>query len=134
MLEAADPYAVATMGLLDEPALQRRRPFAVDLDAEGSLLIFGAGGSGKSTLLRTLAISLAQRSSPEEFQVYGLDFATRALTALEALPHCGHVIAADDEERVERLLAQLRITLESRKELLREDRSLHALGVPGRGR
>jgi S-DNA-T family DNA segregation ATPase FtsK/SpoIIIE len=116
-LETADPSAVRGRGLLDEPALQRRRPFAVDLDAAGSLLVFGAGGSGKSTLLRTLAISLAQRSSPEELQVYGLDFATRALSSLEALPHCGHVIAADDEERVERLLAQLRITLEARKEL-----------------
>ena len=116
-VENADPGAVATVGLFDEPALQRRRPFAVDLGAEGSLLIFGAGGSGKSTLLRTLAISLAQRSSPDELQVYALDFATRALAALEALPHCGHVIPADDEERVERLLAQLRITLEARKEL-----------------
>lgn len=116
-VETADAAAVATVGLLDEPALQRRRPFAIDLDAEGSLLVFGAGGSGKSAFLRTLALSLAARSSPDALHVYGLDFATRALTALETLPHCGHVIAADDEERVERLLAQLRITLERRKEL-----------------
>jgi S-DNA-T family DNA segregation ATPase FtsK/SpoIIIE len=114
--DAADPTAVATLGLLDEPALQRQRAFVLDLEREGSLLVFGAGGSGKTTLLRTIASSLAERSSPDDLQVYGLDFATRALTPLEALPHCGDVIAADDEERVERLLAQLRATMESRKE------------------
>jgi DNA segregation ATPase FtsK/SpoIIIE, S-DNA-T family len=42
------------------------------------------------------------------------------LTPLEALPHCGGVIAADDEERVERLLAQLRGELERRKALFAE--------------
>ena len=115
--DAADPAAVAVLGLVDEPDLQRRRPFVFDLETDGSLLVFGGGGSGKTTLLRTLAVALAQRSSPEELHVYGLDFATRALTALEALPHCGGVIAADDEERVERLLTQLRGTLERRKAL-----------------
>jgi len=118
--EAADPAAVAVLGLVDEPDLQRQRPFVFDLEADGSLLVFGGGGSGKTTLLRTLAVSLAQRSSPEELHVYGLDFATRALAPLEALPHCGGVIAADDEERIERLLAQLRSTLERRKALLAE--------------
>ena len=119
-LEAPEPAAVAVLGILDEPELQRRRPFAFDLETDGSLLVFGASGSGKTTLLRTLAVALAQQSSPEELHVYGLDFATRALTPLEALPHCGAVIAADDEERVERLLAQLRATLERRKALFAE--------------
>lgn len=115
--EAADPSAVAVLGLLDEPERQRQRPFAVDLERDGSLLVFGTSGSGKTTLLRSLAASLAQRSTPQELHVYGLDFATRALTPLEALPHCGGVIPADDEERVERLLAQLRVTLDRRKAL-----------------
>jgi S-DNA-T family DNA segregation ATPase FtsK/SpoIIIE len=118
--DAADPAAVAVLGLADEPELQRQRPFIFDLETDGSLLVFGGGGSGKTTLLRTLAVALAQRSSPEELHVYGLDFATRALAPLEALPHCGGVIAADDEERVERLLAQLRATLERRKALFAE--------------
>jgi DNA segregation ATPase FtsK/SpoIIIE, S-DNA-T family len=54
------------------------------------------------------------------------------------LPHCGGVIAADDEERVERLLAQLRALLERRKALLAERgvfthaelRRTGAVGIP----
>jgi DNA segregation ATPase FtsK/SpoIIIE, S-DNA-T family len=116
-----DPAAAAAaIGLVDEPEVQRQREFVFDLEQDGSMLVFGASGSGKTTLLRTLAVSLAQRSAPEELHIYGLDFATRALTPLEALPHCGGVIAADDEERVERLLLQLRATLERRKALFAE--------------
>jgi S-DNA-T family DNA segregation ATPase FtsK/SpoIIIE len=117
-VDVPDPRAAATIGLLDEPEAQRQTPFVVDLETDGSMLVFGASGSGKTTLLRTLAVSLAQRASPDELHIYGLDFATRALTPLEALHQCGGVIAADDEERVERLLLQLRSTLERRKTLL----------------
>jgi S-DNA-T family DNA segregation ATPase FtsK/SpoIIIE len=112
---AADT-AVA-IGVVDEPQRQRQRPLALDLEQEGSLLVYGASGSGKTTLLRTLALALASRSSPDELHLYGLDFATRGLTPLAALPHTGAVIGGEDEERTERLFAYLRRTLERRKHL-----------------
>jgi S-DNA-T family DNA segregation ATPase FtsK/SpoIIIE len=103
--------------VLDEPALQRQRPLALDLETDGSVLVYGTSGSGKTTFLRTLALSLAGRSSPNELQLYGLDFATRGLVALEQLPHTGAVVAGEDEERVARLFTMLRRTLERRKQL-----------------
>jgi DNA segregation ATPase FtsK/SpoIIIE, S-DNA-T family len=114
---AGDPTAIAVLGVLDEPAQQRQRVFTLDLEAEGSLLVYGAGGSGKTGLLRTLALSLAGRSSPEELHLYGLDFASRGLLPLERLPHCGAVIAGEDEERVTRLFSLLRKTMERRKQV-----------------
>jgi DNA segregation ATPase FtsK/SpoIIIE, S-DNA-T family len=110
----------AVLGLLDDPARQRQDPFTVDLEAEGSLLVYGASGSGKTTLLRTLALSLARNASPDELNLYGLDFATRGLKALELLPHCGSVITEDDEERTARLFAVLRSALARRKALFAE--------------
>ena len=75
-------------------------------------------GAGKTTFLRTLALALAERLSPDELHVYGLDFASRGLTALEALPHVGSIVGGEDEERTERLFSYLRKTLERRKQLL----------------
>jgi DNA segregation ATPase FtsK/SpoIIIE, S-DNA-T family len=112
-----DLTGTAIVGLLDEPAHQRQQPFAVDLESEGSVLVYGATGSGKTTFLRTLAASLARRASDEELHVYGLDFATRGLQALEALPHTGSVIAGEDEERTARLFSMLRTAMEKRKVL-----------------
>jgi S-DNA-T family DNA segregation ATPase FtsK/SpoIIIE len=105
------------IGLLDEPERQLQRPLAVDLEADGSVLVYGTSGSGKTTFLRTLALSLARDASPEQLHVYGLDFATRALAPLEALPHVGAVVGGEDQERVERLFALLRRTVERRKTL-----------------
>jgi S-DNA-T family DNA segregation ATPase FtsK/SpoIIIE len=118
--ESGDPSALALLGLLDEPSLQRQQPLEVDLEQEGSVLVYGASGSGKTTLLRTLALSLAERASPDELHLYGLDFATRGLSVLEALPHCGSIVTGEDEERVARLFALLRRTMERRKLLFAE--------------
>ena len=56
---------------------------AVDLEQEGSLLVYGTSGAGKTTLLRTLAVAFAERNATDDLHVYGLDFATRGLTPLE---------------------------------------------------
>ncbi len=114
--ELPQPGAAAVaVGLVDEPQRQLQRPLVVDLDADGSVLVYGTSGSGKTALLRTLAVALALEASPDELHVYGLDFATRGLAPLEPLPHVGAIVGGDDAERVERLFALLRKTLERRK-------------------
>jgi S-DNA-T family DNA segregation ATPase FtsK/SpoIIIE len=111
---------IVPLGVLDEPGKQRQMPLAVDLETDGSILVFGASGSGKTTLLRTVAAALASRTRPEDVQLYGLDFATRGLVSLESLPHVGSVIPADEPALVERLFAMLRRELTRRKVLLAE--------------
>jgi S-DNA-T family DNA segregation ATPase FtsK/SpoIIIE len=46
--------------------------------------------------------------------VYGLDFGTRGLSSLEPLPNVGTIIAGDDHERITRVLAWLRATIDER--------------------
>jgi S-DNA-T family DNA segregation ATPase FtsK/SpoIIIE len=69
-------------------------------------------------VLRSLTASLASSTSPGELHIYVLDFASRGLKSLEALPHCGAVIVGDEEDRAIRLLAMLRGEAERRKTLL----------------
>ncbi|MBO0886385.1 MAG: FHA domain-containing protein, partial [Acidimicrobiales bacterium] len=98
---------IVTLGMLDEPHHQRQRPFQVDLDEVGHLLVYGTSGAGKTTLLRAVAASLALQLSPADLRLYGLDLASRGLLALESLPHCGGIVTGDDAERVERLFRML---------------------------
>jgi S-DNA-T family DNA segregation ATPase FtsK/SpoIIIE len=108
---------VARIGLLDEPAAQRQ--VSVDFGLEdGGLLVYGTSGSGKTTLLRSLAVSMALSMPPSDLHIYGLDFATRGLRSLDALPHCGGVVSGDELERAIRLFGMLRADIERRKGLL----------------
>ncbi len=104
-------------GVVDDPKAQAQPEIAFFPDRSGNMAVYGAGGSGKSTFLRTLAIAAAQgfaRGGPT--WVYGLDFGARGLHVLEQLPHVGSVIAADDDERIQRLLRSLREMINERAE------------------
>lgn len=111
--DPAQEYEVA-IGVIDDPATQSVRPAVIDLRASGSAVIFGAGGSGKTVLLRTIAASLARRSSPADLRMYALDFGGRGMAMLAGLPQMGSVVAGDDVDRVYRLFRELRKTVDNR--------------------
>jgi S-DNA-T family DNA segregation ATPase FtsK/SpoIIIE len=100
----------------DDPDNQRQVPVAFHPDVDGNLAVVGTGGTGKTTLLRTLAVAagLSVRGGP--CHVYGLDFGSRGLHLLDALPHVGSIVSGDDDERVKRLLRTLRATVDERAE------------------
>ena len=98
-----------TAGLVDDPLEARQFPLRFDLTRE-HLAIFGDSGWGKTSLLRSIIVDLAATHSPDELHIYVLDLGGRNYRSLEALPHIGAVIYADEEsfdERLERLMDKL---------------------------
>lgn len=108
----------ALVGLIDEPRARRQTPLRVDFPRDGHLLIYGQTGSGKSALLLRLVTALARSHTPAELNVTVLDFGSRSLRPLEALPHVGDVLTEDDDEHVSRLFRALRREMTQRKALL----------------
>ena len=117
-LPAPPPGPTAAIGLVDDPAAQRQAAVHLGLESDANLLVYGTSGAGKTTLLRSLAVSIASGSTPAQVHVYGLDFATLGLRALEALPHCGGVVGGDEPERCARLLWMLQREAERRRAVL----------------
>jgi len=62
-----------------------------------------------------MAVWLAQRNTPDALHIYALDFATRGLQPLAALPHSGTVVSGDDIERVQRLIVTIEREIARRK-------------------
>ncbi|WP_454150886.1 FtsK/SpoIIIE domain-containing protein [Microbacterium lacticum] len=114
-LSALPPTDGIALGIADIPARQHQSPFVLDLDAVGSVAVFGTGGTGKSTLLRTIAVAASKAENPA--WLYAID-STEALGALAALPNCGAVISLTDRERVARLFARLEEHVSVRGKLL----------------
>jgi S-DNA-T family DNA segregation ATPase FtsK/SpoIIIE len=118
-----DAGRVIALGLLDAPEDQDQYPAVVDLEDGGGLLVFGAGGAGKTTLLRTAVVSATRAAAPGGLAVFGIDFASRALKNLEALPEVAAVAGGDDLEGVTRIIALLGTELERRRTLLADARA-----------
>ncbi len=107
------------IGLVDDPAAQAQYPAVVDLEAGGGLLVLGTGGSGRTTALRTLAVAAsAGGTEPADVTIVALDFASRELLALGALPQCPLAAAGDDLEAVTRAIALLDRLLDERRAAL----------------
>ncbi|MGF6823668.1 S-DNA-T family DNA segregation ATPase FtsK/SpoIIIE [Microbacterium sp. ZKA21] len=95
------------IALVDVPEKQLQQPAVFSPDRDGSLVIYGTSGSGKSTLLKTIGTAAGMRPDKGRVQVYCLDFASGALSALSALPHVGSVVDGADAERIQRLFRTL---------------------------
>lgn len=104
-------------GVVDQPEDQTQPVIGFVPDVDGNMAVFGTGGSGKSTFLRSIAVAAGfapARGGP--CSVYAMDFASRGLQMLVDLPHVGAVVNGDDNERIVRLLRQLRTTIDERAE------------------
>ncbi len=111
------------LGVVDLPSEQAQRPEVLDLEASGGVLVFGTGGSGRTTTLRTLIAAAIDDASPQDVEVYVLDFAGRGLEALRDLPHVAGVAAGDDLEQATRMLMHLNAEVTRRQQLLADHRA-----------
>ncbi len=111
-----EDWLAPVVGLLDNPNQQRQNPLRVPLGKEGHLIVYSAPGYGKTTFVQTLITSLALTYSPDDVNIYVMDFGGRLLKQFEVLPHIGGVITADETERFRRLLGLLLKSMDERRE------------------
>lgn len=105
----------APVGMYDDPENQAQMPVFVDFGENGHLAVCGNVTSGKSTFLQTLLYSLANRYSPEQLNMYILDFSNHMLQAFETYPHTGAVIHENEEEKTDKFFYMLSQMLIERK-------------------
>jgi S-DNA-T family DNA segregation ATPase FtsK/SpoIIIE len=132
-----DAALLVPMGLLDEPAKQRQRPWLLDLNKGGGhVAVLGAPQSGRSTFLRTLAASVALTYTPRQLSMYGMDLSGGGLLRIEGFPQVGGVATRSHRDRLLRLLEELLAMLAMRERVFREHgidslavlRAMHAAG------
>ena len=106
------------MGLYDDPANQEQKPLIVDPAADGHMAVCGMTGSGKSTFLQTFVYSMICSYTPDDVNIYCIDFGSRMLAAFEQAPQVGGVILENESDRLAKFTVMLSGILEERKTLL----------------
>lgn len=113
-------YATVTVGMVDYVRTQEQKPLTFDLCTTGHVGLYGASGMGKTTFLQTMVYSMVKGYgyTPEELNIYAMDFGGRNLGYLKELPHTGGVVFADENQKVSSLVSLLQEIIEERKQLL----------------
>lgn len=112
----ADPFVLnPVIGEYDDPARQRQCLLHLPLTEEGNTIVYGVAGSGKTTFINTMVYSLIQEHTPEEVNLYLLDFASETLRAFAKAPHVGDVILSYENEKISNLFKLLQTEVEKRK-------------------
>lgn len=107
----------AVVGLVDDPRHQRQLPCAIDFASDGHVIIYGAPGTGKTVLLQTMIMSLSERYTPNEVNIYVMDFGSWSMKNLQGLPHIGGVANGNEDEKLINLMKLIAESLEERKSL-----------------
>jgi len=112
------PYDIdlaPAIGLIDNPTAQSQYPLKLNLSENGHTAIYGAPGTGKTTLLQTLVMSLARSYSPDDVNIYIMDFGGWSMGILKGIPHIGGIANDNEEEKIEKLVRLLTKELEDRR-------------------
>ncbi|MCL2048456.1 MAG: type VII secretion protein EssC [Defluviitaleaceae bacterium] len=120
-LAEATGILTAVVGIVDDPRSQRKFALELDFATEGGLLVYGAAGTGKTTLLKSICLSLAQRYTPDQVNIYIMDMGGAALRLFAGLPHCGGVLTVDQERNIRQFVRFLFRTIEKRKQIFEEN-------------
>ncbi len=114
-------YLDIMLGMKDKPLEQWQGPMSVDLSGSGgNMVVLGSPQSGKTTVLRTLITSMALTHTPVEVNMFIVDMSGSALKYLEGLPHVGGVASRLDEEKLSRMIAEVKNWLDQRERIFNQ--------------
>ena len=105
------------IGEYDDPVNQQQHLLTLPISELGNTLVYGTPGSGKELVLTTTIYSCATTYTPEEVNVYRLDFASETMLNLRNIPHVGDIMLVNDKDKIENLFKLINTYLEQRKQL-----------------
>lgn len=105
------------IGEFDDPNNQRQGLLTLNLTSDGNTSIYGSSGTGKELLFSTVIYSLITNHTPEEVNIYIMDFGSGTLGSFRNCPHVGDVIMPTDEEKINNTFKMIEASLEERKKL-----------------
>ncbi len=107
------------VGMYDDPVNQAQDTLTVSLSSNGHHAVIGTVASGKSTFLQTFVYALVSRYTPEDVNIYAIDFSAQMLSAFERMPHVGGVMYENDNDKLAKFFHMLGTMLEERKQMFK---------------
>ena len=105
------------LGIVDMPYLQKQEVLSLDL-TQTHVALYGGSGMGKTTFLQSMTLDLVRNYSPEDLEIYLLDFGTNGLSPYKDFPHVADIFTLDQAEKINKFVTRLKDIHTERKRLL----------------
>lgn len=113
-----EPFVLnPVVGQYDDLRNQKYCPLTVPLSDEGNALIYGVAGSGTLEFVNALVYFLIRQHSPEELQLYLLDYEAGSLHAFDQAPQVASVYQGYQDKQIDMMLDNISNEIISRKKL-----------------
>ena len=96
-----------TVGRYDAPSMQKQGDYVLDLIETGHIIVCGSSLSGKSTFLQTFIYKHIENKSPDELNIYIVDYSNGALSCFRDSSLVGGYITGENEDRLKNLFCLL---------------------------
>ncbi len=106
------------VGELDDPAHQSQGILRVPISEEGNVIVYGSAGNGKAMFVEAMIFSLMREHTPDEVNIYIMDFGSETFTAFAESPFVGDVMLSYETEKVLNFIKFLKEKIAQRKKLL----------------
>ncbi len=107
------------IGMYDDPVNQAQGTLNLNLSQNGHHAVIGTVVSGKSTFLQTFVYALVNKYTPQEINIYAIDYSAKMLSAYENMPHVGGVIYENEDDKLAKFFTMLSGMLDERKKLFK---------------
>ena len=105
-LEKKGTDITVPIGIYDDPDRQAQDPFEINL-SKSHYYILGSSLSGKTAMLQSIMMGITAKYSPNEVNIYIIDFASMMMKVFESLNHVGSVVTIADEDKLKNLIKML---------------------------
>lgn len=107
------------IGIYDDPDNQIQSVYGVNVFSDNTMII-GSSQSGKTNLLQLLIRGIADHYTPQDVNIYIIDFASMVLKNFESLNFVGGVVCSNEDEKLKNLFKLITEQIEIRKQKLLE--------------
>ena len=108
---------IVEIGILDDPNNQRQIPAVINF-SQDNVITIGSSQYGKTNLLQLIIRGLCSKYTPDEVNIYILDFGSMVLHNFDSCKHVGGVVVTGQDEKFKNLMKLLLNEIETRKEKL----------------
>lgn len=108
---------IVPIGVYDDPTKQAQKELWINL-TQNHVFLLGSSLSGKTYLVQNMILGLTRRYSPEDVNIYIMDFASMILRSFEDLHHIGGVITISEDDKLKHFMQMMQKKIEERREKL----------------